>query len=129
VKEPAWLTRDVILAVQDELLARLGGLAGIRDEGLLDSALARPQQVFAYEESISTFHLAAVYAHGLVKNHPFMDGNKRIGLMTAYIFLGINGYELDAPEEQAVVQTLALAAGDVAEAEYAEWLERSCTRT
>lgn len=125
MKEPVWITRDAVLAIQEELLARFGGLAGVRDEGLLDSALARPQQRFAYETP-DLYELAAAYARGIVKNHPFLDGNKRAGFMTAYVFLGQNGIELDAPEEEVVLHTLALAAGDEDEATYAGWLREAC---
>ena len=126
MNEPTWITRAVILAVQEELLGRFGGLAGIRDNGLLESALARPPQAFAYGQE-SIFELAARYTHGIVKNHPFVDGNKRAGFMAAYIFLGINGWELKAPEESAVLHTLALAASEESESDYATWLEQSCT--
>lgn len=123
--EPIWITREVVLATQEELLSRFGGLAGIRDEGLLDSALNRPVQLFNYGNP-SVFEMAAAYASGIVKNHPFLDGNKRAGFMVAYIFLGANGAEFTAPETEVVERTLALAAGAIGEAEYAEWLERSC---
>lgn len=126
MKEPVWLDRTVILAIQGELLARFGGLEGIRDEGLLDSALGRPQQRFCYEQP-DLHDLAATYAHGIVKNHPFLDGNKRAGFMAAYVFLGANGLRLIAPEEEAVLQTLALASGEIDADEYAAWLRRSCT--
>jgi death-on-curing protein len=125
VKEPLWLTAELILAVQEELLARFGGLEGLRDEGLLDSALNRPQHLFQYEKP-TLFDMAAAYAHGLMKNHPFLDGNKRIGFMAAYIFLGANGKELKASEPDTVLKTLALAAGKIGADEYAEWLEASC---
>jgi len=125
MKEPLWLTAEVILMVQEELLARFGGLEGLRDEGLLDSALNRPQHLFNYENP-TLFDMAAAYAHGLVKNHPFLDGNKRIAFMAAYIFLGANGHELDVPEAEAAFSTLALAAGDVGANEYAVWLKESC---
>lgn len=125
MSEPVWITKDLIFAVQEQLLSRFGGLAGVRDDGLLESALARPQQLFAYGEP-SVFELAAAYAHGIVKNHPFLDGNKRAGFMAAYIFLGANRFELDAPEEDAVAYTLALAAGEIDAPEFAAWLERSC---
>ncbi|MCB1233645.1 MAG: type II toxin-antitoxin system death-on-curing family toxin [Verrucomicrobiae bacterium] len=123
-REPYWLGREIILSIQDELLNRFGGLSGIRDEGLLESALARPEQLFHYGRP-TVFELAASYSMGLVKNHPFLDGNKRIGFMAAYTFLGANDWELDAPEEEAVERTLALAAGAIGETEYAAWLERS----
>lgn len=118
---PTWLTRSLITSMHQELLARFGGLSGVRDEGLLESALARPEHHYAYEEP-THFELAAAYAHGIVKNHPFIDGNKRVGFMAAYTFLGAHGFEITAPEEEVVLQTLALAAGECSEAEYAAWL-------
>ena len=126
MKEPIWLTREIILAIQGELLARFGGLEGLRDEGLLDSALGRPPQLLHYGKP-SLFDLAATYAHGIVKNHPFLDGNKRAGFVAAYTFLGVNGFRLDSPEEEAVLQTLALAAGELDADGFAAWLERSCS--
>ncbi|NOU35925.1 MAG: type II toxin-antitoxin system death-on-curing family toxin [Kiritimatiellaceae bacterium] len=127
MKEPVWVPAEVILAIQEELLARFGGLAGLRDEGLLDSALNRPKQVFHYG-SPTLFDLAAEYALGIVKNHPFLDGNKRAGFMAAYTFLGVNGYDLHAPEADAVMQTLALASGEINQQDYAAWLKASCRR-
>lgn len=126
MKEPLWLTAEMVFAVQGELLARFGGLEGLRDEGLLDSALNRPRNRFQYENP-SLFELAAEYAMGLVKNHPFLDGNKRIGFMAAYIFMGANGHELEAPETEAVLNTLTLAAGEIGADEYAAWLKKSCS--
>lgn len=123
--EPVWIPIEAVLAIQGELLARFGGLAGIRDEGLLISALNRPQHLFRYGEP-SLFELAAAYAEGIVKNHPFVDGNKRAGFMAAYTFLGVNGQRLEAPEEQAVLQTLALAAGTIGVDEFCAWLQESC---
>ncbi len=128
MKEPVWITREVVLATQEELLSRFGGLPGIRDEGLLDSALHRPLQAFHYETP-TIFELAAEYADGIVRNHPFCDGNKRAGFMAAYIFLGANGWEVDAPEEEVVLQTLALAAGEIRAKAYARWLKQSCRRS
>jgi len=125
MKEPVWVPVEVVLAIQEELLARFGGLAGLRDEGLLDFALNRPQQVFHYGTP-TLFELAAEYALGIVKNHPFLDGNKRAGFMAAYTFLGVNGYDLNAPEADAVMQTLALAAGEIDQKEYAVWLKATC---
>lgn len=125
MNEPTWLTTRILLAVQEGLLSRFGGLSGIRDEGLLDSALHRPQQLYAYGNP-TLFELAAAYAHGLVKNHPFLDGNKRIGYMSAYMFLERNGIPVDIPEEQVVLHTLALAAGEASEADYAVWLQTAC---
>jgi death on curing protein len=125
MNEPVWITREVILATQEKLLERFGGLAGIRDEGMLDSDLDRPRNRFSFGET-SLFTMAGAYASGIVKNHPFVDGNKRAGFMAAYIFLGANGCGFDAPEEEVVERTLALAAGAIEEAEYTQWLERSC---
>ena len=125
MNEPFWLTREIILAIQVQLLARFGGLQGLRDESLLESALARPMKLLNYGTP-SLFDLAAAYAYGIVKNHPFLDGNKRAGFMAAYTFLGINGFRLDAPEEQAVLQTLALAAGEIDADEFSAWLKASC---
>jgi death-on-curing protein len=125
--EPLWISKEVLLAVHEQLLARFGGLGGIRDEGLLESALNRPLQLHHYQsQSASLFALAGAYASGIVRNHPFLDGNKRVGFMAAYLFLAANGWELEASEEDVVEQTLALAASAIDEAEYAAWLERSC---
>lgn len=122
MKEPQWVLRETALALQERLLAEFGGLGGLRDEGLLESALARPQQLFAYGKP-SLFDLAAAYAFGLVRNHPFLDGNKRIGFTTAVVFLELNGYRFAASEVDATIQTLALAAGELDEADYAAWLK------
>jgi death-on-curing protein len=128
MKEPVWIPAEVVLAIQEELLARFGGLSGLRDEGLLDSALNRPKHAFHYGQP-TLFELAADYALGIVKNHPFLDGNKRAGFMAAYTFLGVNGYNLNAAEEDAVFKTLALAAGEINQAEYAVWLKVSCQKS
>jgi death-on-curing protein len=126
MSEPFWLSAEIVLAIQGELLARFGGLEGIRDQGLLESALNRPLQLF-HSGKPDIFDLAASYAHGIVKNHPFLDGNKRAGFMAAYTFLGVNGFRLEAPEEEAVLRTLALAAGEIGAEEYAAWLRESCS--
>jgi death-on-curing protein len=125
MNEPIWVTREECVAIHGELVARFGGLNGIRDEGLLDSALNRPQQAFHYGTP-DLFSLAALYAEGIVKNHPFLDGNKRAGFVAAAVFLESNGLSFAAPEEEAVLQTLALAAGESTAADYASWLGRSC---
>ena len=124
MNEPNLVDRQVLIAIQSELLNRFGGLAGIRDEGLLDSAINKPKNLIAYGQP-TVFELAASYATGLVKNHPFLDGNKRIGFMAAYVFLGANGWSLEATEEEAVLETLELAAGERTEADYAAWLARN----
>lgn len=125
MNEPVWVSREECLAVHTELLARFGGLDGIRDVGLLDFALNRPLQAFTYSRP-DLFALAALYAEGIVKNHPFLDGNMRTGFVAAALFLESNGLEFQAPEEEAVLQTLALAAGACAAEDYAAWLRRSC---
>jgi death-on-curing protein len=122
MKEPIWVRRDVVLAFHDLLLARHGGSTGIRDEGLLDSALGRPLNLFNYEDP-SLFQLSASYAFGLIKNHPFVDGNKRIAFTIAVLFLELNGKKFHASEVDAILNTLALAAGDIEEGEYANWIE------
>ncbi len=122
MKPPTWVRHETVLALHEQLLAEFGGSAGIRDEGLLESALARPMNRLAYGEG-RTWDFAASYAFGLVKNHPFVDGNKRIGFAVAVLFLEINGYRFEATEADATVRTLALAAGKMTEAEYATWLK------
>ncbi|MBI5504526.1 MAG: type II toxin-antitoxin system death-on-curing family toxin [Deltaproteobacteria bacterium] len=122
MKEPEWLLREVVLAVHERLLAEFGGSAGIRDTGLLESALARPVNLYAYQ-SPELCELAASYAFGIVKNHPFVDGNKRSGFAAAAMFLELNGRRLTASEADATIRTLALAAGEMSEAEFATWLE------
>ena len=122
MKEPIWLRKDVLLAVHDRLLAEHGGSSGIGDEGLLDSALGRPQNLFAYGKP-TVFELASAYACGIIRNHPFIDGNKRTGFMAAYLFLGRNGYELTATETDVVLKTLAVAEGKMNDQEYGAWLK------
>jgi len=124
VKEPIWLRKDVLLAVHDRLLSEHGGSSGIRDEGLLDSALGRPQNPFGYGKP-TVFALASAYACGIIKNHPFIDGNKRTGFMAAYLFLGINGCELTATETEVVLKTLAVAEGEMNDQEYGASLKMS----
>jgi death-on-curing protein len=127
VKQPVWVLRETVLALQEELLAQFGGAAGIRDEHLLDSALSRPQHRLAYGKP-NVFDLAASYGFRLVKNHPFVDGNKRIGFTVAVLFLELNDYRFQATEADAVLQTLALAAGEATEATYAAWLKANSRR-
>ena len=123
MEEPVWVSEEDCLSFHDKLLARFGGASGVRDRGLLASALARPQHLFAYETP-TMCDMAAAYAHGIVKNHPFVDGNKRSGLLAAMLFLEANGIRFSATEEDAVVQTLALAAGAITAEDFAAWLKR-----
>ena len=118
-----WVPRDVLIAVHEEQLAEHGGAAGLRDEGLFDSALARPRQLAHYGEP-DIADLAAAYAHGLVRNHPFIDGNKRTAFVAAQLFLRMNGQRINAPHVDCVMTTLALAASDIDEAAFAAWLRR-----
>jgi death-on-curing protein len=127
VKEPTWVLREVVLILHEQSLAQFGGSVGVRDEGLLDSALGRPLNLFAYGKP-SVFNLAASYASGLVKNHPFIDGNKRAGFVVAVLFLELNGYRFQATEVDAAMRTLALAAGEMKEAAYSEWLKANSKR-
>jgi len=117
----AWVTREECLAIHEMLLAQHGGLAGARDEGLLESALARPRNLRAYG-SPALAELAASYAAGIILNHPFFDGNKRTGFMVAAVFLEVNGWVLTATEESVVEHTLGLAAGKIKDRDYAAWL-------
>ncbi len=125
MKEPIWVLRDTVIAVHQMLLAEHGGLAGIRDEALLDSVLSRPQQSFAYGDEPSIFDLAASYSYGLALNHPFLDGNKRVALTVAAIYLELNNYSLDATEAETVITFEHLAAGKLTEKQLASWFENS----
>jgi death-on-curing protein len=123
MEEPVWVGEEDCLSFHDKLLARFGGASGVRDRGLLASALTRPRHLFACEKP-TMFDMAAAYAHGIMKNHPFVDGNKRSGLLAATLFLEANGTRFSATEEDAVVKTLALAAGAITAQDFAVWLER-----
>ena len=122
MKEPHWLTRSECLLLHDMMLDQHGGCSGIRDAGLLESALARPQQLHHYGKPTMP-EMAAAYTAGIVKNHPFLDGNKRTGFMMGAGFLERNGYEFLASETEVVIRALALAAGEMTEAAYADWLK------
>ncbi|MFA6542827.1 MAG: type II toxin-antitoxin system death-on-curing family toxin [Limisphaerales bacterium] len=127
MKKPEWVLREMVFAAHEQSLAQFGGAAGVRDEGLLDSALGKPLNLFAYGRP-DLFDLAASYAFGIVRNHPFIDGNKRTGFVVAVAFLELNGRRLQASEVDATLQTLALAAGDMSEAAFAEWLKANSKR-
>lgn len=127
MNEPEWILKETVLGLHEQSLSDHGGTSGIRDEGLLESALGKPQNQFAYG-SPNIFDLAASYAYGLVKNHPFLDGNKRTGFVTAVLMLELNGWSFHAPEADAAIRTLALAAGEMTETAYAAWLESNSTR-
>jgi death-on-curing protein len=116
-----WVVEDVALAIHDEQLAEHGGASGLRDLGLLQSTLARPQHLAAYGKADASA-LAAAYMYGLVRNHPFVDGNKRTGLVLAELFLALNGYELEAMDTECVSVTLGVADGSMTEAGLVAWL-------
>ncbi len=113
--------------LHEQSLADFGGSAGIRDESLLDSALARPLNLFGYSKP-TLFALGASYAFGLAKNHAFLDGNKRTAFVTAVLFLELNGYSFKASEADAALQTLGLAAGEISEEKYAAWLKANARK-
>lgn len=125
MKEPIWVLPGLVFAIHQTLLAEHGGLPGVRDQALLDSALARPQQKAAYDDETSIFDLAASYSFGLAQNHPFADGNKRIALTVAAVFLELNGFSLDAPEPETILTYQQLAAGKITELELANWMRDS----
>jgi death-on-curing protein len=121
--EPVWLLPSAVSAMHQRLLAEHGGLAGVRDPGGLESALARPRQVHAHEDPPPDLAaLAAAYAVGFVRNHPFVDGNKRVGFAAAVTFLRLNGANLNAPQPQAYTAMIGLATRELSEAEFAAWL-------
>lgn len=122
MKEPVWLPRKLVLALHALAIKEFGGSYGIRDEGLLDSALARPRHRIAYGEP-TLFALAAAYAYGLSKNHAFVDGNKRVAFAAIDVFLQLNGHELSASDVEATVVMQDLAAGSLSEDELAAWIE------
>jgi len=123
MKEPVWVRRDVVLAVPCRQIAEHGGAEGIRDEGLLDSALARAQNLRAYSESPPDLAaLAVAYAFGLATNHPFVDGNKRTAFITCRLFLALNNTSLEAGQEEKYLTFLELASGRLSEDELASWL-------
>jgi death-on-curing protein len=122
--EPRWLSRLVVDAIHADQLRQHGGLAGLRDENLLESALARPRQKWSYGRKPDLAALTAAYAFGLVRNHPYRDGNKRIGFLALATFLGINDHELDATDEEVVTAMLSLADGGLSERALASWIRR-----
>lgn len=126
-KAPRWLSLDAVTAVHVQLLAAFGGSAGVRDHGLLESALARPRHIFTYEKA-AICDLAAAYAYGIARNHPFVDGNKRTAFMAAYIFLERNGFRFDGSEAEVLLVFRRLATGELSEKELSLWLKRNCKR-
>jgi len=121
MSEPVWIDLEVVLAIHDEQLAEHGGQPGVRDRGLLQSAMAGPRNQYACGE-YSIARLAASYAVGISRDHPFLDGNKRTSLVVAELFLELNGLELTATDAQCVTTFLQLAAGDLTEDQLADWI-------
>jgi len=119
---PQWISKKAFLLLHEESLAEFGGARGVRDEGLLDSALARPQNVYAYKPESTLADLAAAYAFGLAGNHPFVDGNKRAAFLSIGLFLAINGHSFQPDQVDATHFMWALASGDVEEADLSAWI-------
>jgi death-on-curing protein len=122
---PVWLGEAVVLAVHGRLLAEHGGARGLRDSSLLDSALARPRQLLVHGDP-DIYDLAAAYASGIIRNHPFVDGNKRTAFVAAFVFLARNGLRLVAKEVDAAQVVTTLAAGEIDEAAFSAWLRKNC---
>jgi death-on-curing protein len=122
VNEPRWVSKRAVLALHSEQLTEHGGGYGLRDEGLLDSALAKPQNVLAYGDQVDLFRLAASYAYGIARNHPFVDGNKRTALVVCILFLNRNGWDIEVPREEEYFTFLRLADGSLSEEDLAAWL-------
>jgi len=128
VKSLKWLTSAIVTAIHDEAIYEFGGLAGIRDAGLLESALDRPRNRLVYEPKSTLFDLAAALCVGLAKNHPFVDGNKRTALLATRAFLFLNGRALEPGEEDEVLTMVAVAEGTLSERKLADWLRRNSGR-
>lgn len=127
MEEPRWLSRRVVDELHNREVQRHGGLPGIRDEGAIESALARPRQKWTYDPEADLAELAAGYGFGLARNHGYLDGNKRVGFVALAVFLPLNGRRLVAPEVEAVAVMLGVAAGELDEAALAVWIRRSIT--
>jgi death on curing protein len=128
VKEPVWVYERDVHAIHARLLTLHGGASGLRDFGLLQSALARLHQHYAYADGPEVVDLAALYTAGIVLNHPFVDGNKRTGFVVGVLFLELNGYVFQASEEEATEAVFSLAAGTMKEDEFARWLRKNSKR-
>ena len=123
--EPRWLSLVHILAIHSDQIQAHGGSLGLRDRGLLEYALERPRNRFLYDPEADLPALAAAYGFGLSSNHPFVDGNKRVAFQAMYLFLGLNGFRIDASEEEVVTTILSLASGDLDEPALADWLRHN----
>jgi death on curing protein len=128
VKRLRWLTTGAVAAIHQELISRYGGVPGLRAAGLLESAVARPQHLAAYKGNVTVPSLAAAYGWGLLRNHPFVDGNKRIALAAMVVFLDLNGWELTSSQAEETAMILRAAAGDITERAWGDWVARSARR-
>lgn len=127
-KEPAWIEEKDAITIHDRLLALHGGATGLRDRKLLDSALNRARHYFAYADAQDIVDMAGLYTAGIVRNHPFVDGNKRAGFVIGVLFLELNGFEFTATEEDATQAVMELAAGGLDEKAYSSWLRDNVKR-
>lgn len=125
---PRWLTSSVVLAVHADQISQHGGSGGLRDRGLLESALDRPRNRHRHEPDSGLAELAASYGFGIARNHPFLDGNKRVAFQAMYIFLGLNGLQIEAREEEVVSLMRSVASGDTDEMHLASWLRENTVR-
>lgn len=128
MKSPKWLTTAIVTAIHDEAIYEFGGLTGVRDLGLLESALDRPRNRLAYQPKSTLFDLAAALCLGMTGDHPFIDGNKRTALLATRAFLFLNGYAFEPEEEDEVLTMVAVAQGSQTEKALATWLRRNSTR-
>jgi death-on-curing protein len=125
MREPIWLEREALLLLRGVALARFGGAEGVQDDALLDSTLARPVNLFNYRKDSDLADLAASYAFGFAKNHPFVDGNKRVAFLACGVFLDLNGKTLNAGIPDAIAAVTALAHGTIGEREFAAWIRQN----
>jgi death on curing protein len=128
VRKSVWLDQRALVLLHAESLAEHGGLWGLRDEAALESALARPRNIYAYERGTDVARLAAAYGFGLVRGHPFNDGNKRAGFLAIGLFLELNGFEFEVEEVNAVKTIMDLATDDLSEEALAEWIRARMKR-
>jgi death-on-curing protein len=128
VTKPKWITTAIAMAIHDEAIYEFGGLAGLRDPGLVESALDRPRNLLAYKPRSSIFALAATLCVGIAKNHPFNDGNKRTALLVTRAFLYLNGQELEPSQAEEVTTLVAVAEGSMGEPEVVKWLKANSSR-
>jgi len=128
VKRLRWLTSAAVIAIHQELIARYGGMAGLQAPASLESAVVRPKNLAAYKSQVTVPELASAYGWGLLRNHPFVDGNKRVALAAMVVFLDLNGWELTCSEAEETATILRAAAGEITEREWTRWVVRNAAR-